>query len=636
MLHLISVWFSKSYAPQDYRRGDYVFLWLILAVGAALRFWGLGNVGLHGDEETMAMPAMSILETGEPLLPSGMYYARALLNIYMMSGSAWLFGESEWAFRLPSAIVGSFTGLAAFFMGRRFLSPQVNLAFVATVTLLPGMIVISQTARMYVFFVTCILWFGACLFRWERDQRVLSLAFTMMVWLLALHFHQLAIFAAPLFFYPGIVRQSWKQIIYGGVAAATGAAVFNFYSNWISDKYPEFTERPPSIEEVEAMVPLDVLSSGSHWIVTGSLVLLAGLGLAGLYLLARKRDWHIVPPLALVALGLVALVLLQYHLAGLMLLFGMVFWVRSPKLPNLWLVAPLAFAAILAAVQLGTLYQTGEYPGRKLIGAVVGVPSIWPILRFLVYSPVSGVLYVVFAAVALFRFSRGRPLPQQFLFFMIGVWLPLLVLGYFTWYMPPRYALGQLGFFLMCTFAGVAYLLRDVTPMQGDDRMSVSALVVTAVVSVAMINPVALAGSISPQYGTNPDHKGAAEFIRSLDLGPEAILIAEDVLQQTYYLGSVDYSLRPKDDAAVFSFVRDGQVIDQYTGAPVLGSGEELMSVLRASSGQPVYIIGSGENFAGDKRLLRGWGIAEALESDQLDVVYEGRDGKTKVWQLRN
>ncbi len=106
MMTLIARWFAQTIASRDYLRSDYVVLWLILSVGVFLRFWGLGNVGLHGDEETMAMPAMAILETGHPYLPSGMYYSRALLNIYLMSGSAWIFGESEWAFRLPSAIVG--------------------------------------------------------------------------------------------------------------------------------------------------------------------------------------------------------------------------------------------------------------------------------------------------------------------------------------------------------------------------------------------------------------------------------------------------------------------------------------------------------------------------------------------------
>src|SRR6188768_3419627 len=53
-----------------------IVLLAIVCVGAVLRFWGLGNVGLHGDEETMAMATMAILRDGSPVLPSGMFYPR--------------------------------------------------------------------------------------------------------------------------------------------------------------------------------------------------------------------------------------------------------------------------------------------------------------------------------------------------------------------------------------------------------------------------------------------------------------------------------------------------------------------------------------------------------------------------------
>ena len=42
----------------------FILLGLILALGLIVRLWGLGNVGLHGDEETTAMPAIEILKPG--------------------------------------------------------------------------------------------------------------------------------------------------------------------------------------------------------------------------------------------------------------------------------------------------------------------------------------------------------------------------------------------------------------------------------------------------------------------------------------------------------------------------------------------------------------------------------------------
>ncbi len=140
MLGLIENWFHPVRASQDYQRQDYFLLFLIVAVGTWLRFWHLGNVGLHGDEDIMALAARGIVEQGSPILPSGMYYERVLLHSYVLAWSTMLFGDNEWALRLPSAIVGSLCGLLAFFMGRRFLDPKPSIALVAVMTFLPAMI----------------------------------------------------------------------------------------------------------------------------------------------------------------------------------------------------------------------------------------------------------------------------------------------------------------------------------------------------------------------------------------------------------------------------------------------------------------------------------------------------------------
>src|ERR1041385_8796892 len=105
----------------------HVALAAIVIVGVGLRFWGLGDIGLHGDEETMAMPTMHIVQDGQPLLPSGMFYPRGIAQLYMMAESVKAFGESEWAFRLPSALCGILLIVLAFYAGRRFLTPTWNL-----------------------------------------------------------------------------------------------------------------------------------------------------------------------------------------------------------------------------------------------------------------------------------------------------------------------------------------------------------------------------------------------------------------------------------------------------------------------------------------------------------------------------
>jgi hypothetical protein len=635
MLSLMSRWFEPISEDRHCGRSHYIALGAILLMGLVLRVWGLGNVGLYHDERHMAPPAAAILETGHPILPSGMYYPRALPQLYIMAGSAWLFGESEWSWRLPSAVVGSLVGLVAFFMGRRFLPPKFNLAFVATMTLLPAMVEASQMARMYVFLVFLLIWFAACLFRWERDQRLTSLVLAFVVWVFALLTHTLAVFAAPLFLFPGLSRASTRQAIQGGFAFVAAALTFKAFENWASRHWFPDLERPLSVDEVESVQPLAVLTSGNDWLLAA----VAVLGAVAVILLVLKsiktQQITTIVPVAVVVAGLVALSFLHYH-AGLIILgVGAVFWLRSPLLSRRWLLVALGLAVAICLVQVLILKSTGLYPGRKIIGALIGWPSVWPTLRFLEFSPVAGVLYAVALLAALARFARGWSLPVHFLFFAIAVWLPLLMIGHFAWYIPPRYAQGQLGYFLLCVFAGLVFLAREWKWLGNKMSSPRSATVALVLVTVLLVNPFALARAVYPGYDTHPDHKGAAEYIKSVDPELRSVIIAEDVILQQYYLGRADYWLREYSDVISYARLQDGRMHDVYTWSEILSTGAELEAVLDSASDRDVFIIGSGDNFRNGVARFRGYGIAEVLESDRLEVVYHGRDGKTLVWKLR-
>ena len=212
---------------------------LIVAVGILVRFWGLGNVGLHGDEKTMALPAMHLLQYGTPEMPSGFTYPRAMAQLYLMAGSALAFGgPSEWTFRLPSAICGVLLIVLTWIAGRRFLEPRWNLALTAAVALLPAFIQDAQTARMYVFLVTGVAGFMALLFAWERTGRSGYLLGAVLEMAVSLEFHTLSIFAAWLCFLPGLVSGERRKLWQGTVAFAAIAVEFVALNHWISTQYP--------------------------------------------------------------------------------------------------------------------------------------------------------------------------------------------------------------------------------------------------------------------------------------------------------------------------------------------------------------------------------------------------------------
>src|SRR5689334_3973190 len=119
------------------RRLSALLFGLIVIAGITVRFWGLGDVGLHGDEKTMSLPTMHLVEQGSPRQPSGMFYARALGQLYLMAASVKAFGQTEWALRLPSALCGVLLIVLAWSVGRRFLTVPWNLSLTAAVAFLP-------------------------------------------------------------------------------------------------------------------------------------------------------------------------------------------------------------------------------------------------------------------------------------------------------------------------------------------------------------------------------------------------------------------------------------------------------------------------------------------------------------------
>jgi hypothetical protein len=158
--------------------------------------------------------------------------------------------------------------------------------------------------------------------------------------------------------------------------------------------------------------------------------------------------------------------------------------------------------------------------------------------------------------------------------------------------------------------------------------------VAAAVVCLLVIDPARLEAAVDTTYAHYPDHKGAAEFVESQHPARDDIIVAEDALMQTYYLGHVDYWLEDREQAAPFLRKVDGRWVDTYTGAPLIGSGAQLERLVESRGRGAIYVIGSGENQQDGRKLMRGLGIAKMLDSTAFHLVYVGRDGLTDVWKV--
>jgi 4-amino-4-deoxy-L-arabinose transferase-like glycosyltransferase len=620
----------------------------ILALGALVRFWGLGAVGLHGDEKTMALPTMHLVEYGTPQMPSGMFYARAVGQLYLMAASVEAFGQSEWALRLPSVLCGLLLILLTWTAGRRFLQPAWNLALTAAVALLPDFIDDAQTARMYVFLVASVAGFMTLVFEWERTQKSGYLLAAVAVMLIGLQFHTLAIFAAFIVLMPALLHGDRRRLWAGLIAFALAVAGFYLIDRWVAASYPQDVAADSG---PDGNGPRAALIPHIGWLSLAAAAVPALL--FAWFVLQRSRDAAVeaampqgraaqpsgltpMMTVAVVSLGaaLVCELSLHYHLAAILIVAALVIARREGEVSLARLATLLVASAVLASLQAAYLYMHAAGTPRQIIGLMLGWPSVWPFIALAQSSPFAAALAAASLVMGVWQLAHRRRVPDFVLLVVLGVWLPLILIGFMRWDIAQRYAEAQslpllVGAFAMAQWAAPRVIAWLGTPAAGPIASGVAAVIVCLLV----VNPVRVTHTIDSGYTNHPDHKGAAQFIESIHPGPRDIIVAEDVLQQTYYLGHVDYWLVNKEVGDVYLHRVGNRWLDFYTNTPMLGTGADLKALLRQPGRGAVYVIGSGENQEDGRKLMRAFGIAEELQSPSFKVVYRGRDGVTEVWK---
>ena len=144
---------------------------LLAVVGFWLRVRNLGTQPFWVDEIYHVWAADRFVAGEGFTLPNGTPYERAWLPTTLpIAASFTLFGPTEFAARLPSAVVGTATIVAAYGLGREFGNRSVGVLLAVFVAFDPMSIAWSREARMYahlqlLYVVTLVL-----LARWYRSD----------------------------------------------------------------------------------------------------------------------------------------------------------------------------------------------------------------------------------------------------------------------------------------------------------------------------------------------------------------------------------------------------------------------------------------------------------------------------------
>jgi len=532
--------------------------------------------------------------------------------------------------RLPSVICGLLVVALAYWYGRRFLSPVWNLAFVAAVAFLPASIADSQEARMYIFLIACLTAYTILVFEWERTDRTGMLVAAVAVMIVGLQFHTLAVFGAFLVFFPGLLHADRRKIVAGAVAFAVIVLSYVLISRWVGSFYPPH----PQIFGLDKVVAerswgLDKLPMTAP--VLAAAVLLAAVLAAYIVKVVATR-WIAVLSGALLFAGLTCQLILFYHLACMLLIAGAIVAYRHGQNVGRRLSTLVVVCAVLAFAQFEALHASGV-TSRKVIGLMMGLPSVWSFLNLAAYSPGASLIVAIGIIGVVRRLFMGRKIGDIWLFFILSVWVPLLGLGLFTWYPEPRYTEFALPPLLLCGFACLPSA-RPPQPIKAGGLSVRWQAAAACLLCILFVNPIRVAKVVDAGYTIHPDHKGAAEFMKSLRLAPNDIVVAEDVIEQTYYLKHVDYWLIGSD--AVADFIEDwhGRILDIYTHTPVIDTGERLQALIDNPDRGAIYVIGSGEDQDDGRRFMRGLGIDKLLRSGAFKRIYLGRDGLTEILKV--
>jgi uncharacterized membrane protein len=136
--------------PHPYRRlATAIALVFVIALSAWLRWLYVADVGLHVDEFSTLWGSRQVMNSGLPLMPSGVLYTRGLFSTYLIAAAGKLFGLTIIVGRMPSLIFGVLAVMATFFLGRRSWNERVGWLAAILLALLPEAIEASGRARFY-------------------------------------------------------------------------------------------------------------------------------------------------------------------------------------------------------------------------------------------------------------------------------------------------------------------------------------------------------------------------------------------------------------------------------------------------------------------------------------------------------
>ena len=194
----------------------YIFLIIIVIIGAFFRFYQLGSLPISGDESFHALAVEGILNSGIPKMPNGELYLRATPLLYLQALSFKILGEDERAIRLPTAILGTIDIILIYYMVFLFTGDIVlSLISALLFCISPWAIATARIARMYEALLTATILIFIFWNLWYFSKKNIYFFLLVLITLIAILLHKLAILAGIVLIIPLIFDQglTYRKIL---------------------------------------------------------------------------------------------------------------------------------------------------------------------------------------------------------------------------------------------------------------------------------------------------------------------------------------------------------------------------------------------------------------------------------------
>lgn len=633
------------------RQYKIALLVVLLTIIAALpRFYNLGELGFYMDEETTAFASRSLAETGTPQMPSGMPYYRSLPHTWLNSISASTFGlDNEFSYRLSGAVLGTLTIPLLFLLARPFTGTAIAFLAALLLGLSEWHIITSRQARMYAPFLFFYIAGSFSILHWAKKDSLKNLILAALLFLVAASFHNIGVFLAlipliALFIKDYASTPQFKLILFSIIS---GVSTYLYGEIFVGGPYQEWKQAYGiGVAEVSSHTSLlQNYSASGLQMVQGAIGLFLGIWLAMASTFEDQSNGKEIRILSRYILSIMlATTASTGQLHGAFLSALMLLLLYPHPLPDY---VKATLKPLLAIAVIATIATALAIMDSGLVGGIKSL-LMFPYPNWITLFTLSAGLTLAFIATMLYLVSKDKTTDTTEIRTLLIVSLfPLILVGIFMKWAAARYLIQAYPFILIvisyALFSTARFFLKNRTQHAHIAAFTLTSLIILSGTlgghGILSAYKVATAG-----YGDNlneaalifpfyPDHKTPGEYVATHRNSGD-IVIAEDVLEQRWYAGNIDYWLREYIDDTGGKFMykgKDNNFHDIYINSTMATA--EILKTITNNKTRKIWLITSGETHNQRGLYLREdqrhW--LENIESNNR-AIFTGKDDITKVY----